>query len=87
MARVNGGLSGQNPPLPEQPCFGEGCLDRSPNPPGDVTPGSNGFHGPVNPKPRFAHKKRCGKGKVRKVVKGKKKCVKRKARNGKGGGK
>lgn len=87
VARVNGGLSGQNPPLPEQPCFGEGCLDRSPNPPGDVTPGSNGFHGPVNPKPRFAHKKRCGKGKVRKVVKGKKKCVKRKARNGKGGGK
>jgi len=85
VARVNGGLSGQNPPPPEQPCFGEACLDRSPNPPGDVSPGSNGFHGPVNPKPRFPHKKRCGKGKVSKKVNGKKKCVKRKAQKRRAG--
>lgn len=85
VARVGGGLPKQNPPLPEPPCFGEGCLDRSPDPPADVTPGSNGFQGPPNPKPTFSHRKRCGKAAKRKVVHGKVKCVKKRAHHSKGG--
>lgn len=77
VARVGGGMPGQNPPLPEPPCFGEGCLNRSPDRPADVIPGSNSFDGPANPKPAATRK--CGKGKHRVKVRGKSKCVKRTA--------
>ncbi len=61
VARVGGGLAGQNPAGPEPPCAGEGCLNRTPEPPGDVTPGTNGFSGPVNPRASFGRKARCAK--------------------------
>lgn len=78
VARVGGGLSAQNPPAPPAPCFGEGCLNRSPDPPPDVTPGSNGFAGPANPKAANARKSRCAKGRKARKSHGKTKCVKAK---------
>jgi hypothetical protein len=88
-ARIGGGLSAQNPRQPDAPCFGEGCLGPTPQPPGEVSPGSNGFNGPRNAKPTAnQHKaKKCGKGRKAKKVKGRAKCVKRATGKSKGAGK
>ena len=70
-ARVGGGF--QEPAPPPQPCqpVAEGSCQLSPSsPPAGTSPGSNGFVGPGNPKP-----KQCKKGQVKK----KNKCVKKKA--------
>jgi hypothetical protein len=89
VARIGGGLSAQNPPQPDAPCFGEGCLGPTPQPPGEVSPGSNGFNGPRNAKPGANQRKakKCGKGRKAKKVKGRAKCVKRATGKSKGAGK
>jgi hypothetical protein len=72
-ARIGGGF--QQPPPPPAPCQpgSEGSCQASPSsPPGGTSPGSSGFVGPGNAKP-----KKCKKRLVRK----KNKCVKKKAKH------
>jgi hypothetical protein len=68
-ARV-GGVEAKEQPQPE--CKGEACRSAA-APPQPPTPGSASFSGPVNPKP--GKPKRCPKGKQKKRVKGKVRCV------------
>jgi hypothetical protein len=88
-ARIGGGLPAQNPPQPDAPCFGEGCLGPTPQPPGEVSPGSNGFNGPRNAKPTANQRgaKKCGKGRKMKKAHGRAKCVKRATGKSRGAGK
>jgi hypothetical protein len=73
-----GGLPAQNPPA-EPPCFGEGCLNKSPDPPGGVSPASNGFSGPANAKPARQKTRKCAKARHGKAksAKAKASCKKR----------
>jgi hypothetical protein len=54
-AHVEGGLASQNQVAHE--CEGEGCKGAGPAPPAFASPGSAGFVGPADPKPRHPHKK------------------------------
>jgi len=78
-ARIGGGFQQPEPSM--APCRpgDEGSCQASPSsPPAGTSPGSNGFVGPGNPKP-----KQCKKGQVKK----KNKCVKKKAKHKKKHGK
>jgi hypothetical protein len=79
-ARI-GGLFSPFPPPPNPGCSGDGCQGNITPQPAVTTPGSATLDGPGNvtpakPKPK---PKKCKKGTVRKRVKGKVRCVKRKA--------
>ncbi len=67
-ARIGGGFLA--PPLPPDPCQGEGCRTDPPPLPPAPTPATENFHGPGNAKPR------CRAGKVRRHGR----CVKRRHR-------
>jgi hypothetical protein len=78
-ARVGGGFPEPARALP--PCTGDACQGLPGTPPGRAAVGSTLFEGAGNligtPKPRA---KRCRRGFVKKRVRGKRKCVKRKHR-------
>ena len=78
-ARI-GGVFSPFPPPPSPGCSGDGCQGNATPQPDVTTPGSATLDGPGNvtpakPKPK---PKKCKKGTVRKRVKGKVRCVKRK---------
>ena|GEM_PF-4554667 len=83
-ARIDGGLPAQSPPTPQE-CLRDDCK-ATPNA-GPELPfgGSEALSGPENVKPK--PRKKCGKGKKAKKVKGKVRCVKKHKANkaGKGG--
>jgi hypothetical protein len=74
-AKVGGAL----PPAPPPSCETEGCRGAPSAPSPAVVPATSSLHGPGNPKPP-----RCPKGKKKKRVKGKVRCVKRHAGHHKG---
>ena len=80
-ARI-GGLFSPFPPPPNPGCSGDGCQGNASPQPGTTTPGSATLDGPGNvtpSKPKANKKpKKCKKGFVRKNVRGKSRCVKRK---------
>ena len=88
-ARI-GGLFSPFPPPPNPGCTGDGCQGNATPQPGTSNPGSATLDGPGNvtpSKPKANKKpKKCKKGFVRKRVRGKVRCVKRKpaARRSKG---
>lgn len=73
-ARVGGGIASQNPPAPRGDCLRDDCKT-TPNA-GPELPfgGSESLSGPENLKPK--PRKRCGKGRHVRKVKGKRRCVK-----------
>jgi hypothetical protein len=76
-ARVNGGLP---EPSPVPPCSGEGCHGSSPGEPAAAEPVTHTVHGKGNLKPATHVKpkpRRCRRGFVRKRVRGKVRCVKK----------
>jgi hypothetical protein len=75
-ARVGGGLAAQNPPPDRGECIRDDCK-ATPNA-GPELPfgGSEGLNGPGNVS--APARKRCGKGRHARVVKGKSRCVKQK---------
>jgi hypothetical protein len=77
-ARVNGGLPDPSPASP--PCSGDSCRGLLPGVPVAAAPGSRTVHGSGNLKPatHAKHKpRRCRRGFVRKRVRGKVRCVKK----------
>jgi hypothetical protein len=80
-ARVGGGFP--DPPTPPTPCIGEACHGQAPSPPAVAVLGSTGFQGLGNLPAVHAKRhavRRCKRGRVRKRVHGKVRCVKRKHR-------
>jgi hypothetical protein len=77
VSRINGGIAAQNPPAPRGECIRDDCKE-TPNA-GPEVPfgGSEALTGPGNVQPK-KHKKRCGKGRHVRKVKGKQRCVKSK---------
>ncbi len=83
-ARVGGGLP--EPVLPAPECVGDTCQGSAVAPPGANTPSTaDFFDGNDNVKPSFKKpaKKQCKKGRVRKRVHGKVRCVKKPKAKGK----
>jgi len=79
-ARVGGGLP-DPPPVPVS-CSGEGCQGQAVAPPGALVPGSTSLHSAGNvraAKPKPKRVRRCRRGFVRKRVKGRVRCVRRRA--------
>lgn len=75
VSRVNGGIAAQNPPPPRGECIRDDCK-ATPNGGSEVPAGgSEALSGPGNVKPK--PKKRCGKGRHVRKVKGKRRCVKK----------
>jgi hypothetical protein len=76
VSRVNGGIAAQNPPPPRGECIRDDCKE-TPNA-GPEVPfgGSEALSGPGNVEPKKA-KKRCGKGRHLRKVRGKSRCVKK----------
>ena len=78
-ARVGGGLPAQSP-LPSSMCPSvESCGGPASEAPAQASPATPGFQGPPNAKPG-PPKPKCPKGKVRRKVKGKARCVKKHAK-------
>ncbi len=75
-ARVGGGLASQNPP-PSHDCIRDDCKGTPGVGPELPFGGSEGLNGPENVRP--AARKRCGKGRHVRQVKGKPRCVKKSA--------
>jgi hypothetical protein len=76
VSRVGGGIAAQNPPPPRGECIRDDCKE-TPNAGPEVPPGgSEALSGPGNVKPKKA-KKRCGKGRHVRKVKGRSRCVKK----------
>jgi hypothetical protein len=75
-ARVEGGLASQNPPPSREECIRDDCKAVPNGGPELPFGGSEALSGPENVKE--AGKKRCGKGRHARKVKGKQRCVKQK---------
>ena len=75
-ARVGGGLAAQSP-LAREECEGEACKPGATPPPALASPATPSFQGTGNAKPKAS---KCPKGKVRRKVKGKARCVKKHAK-------
>jgi DNA-binding beta-propeller fold protein YncE len=73
-ARDGGGLASQNPPPPREECIRDDCKAAPNGGPELPFGGSEGLSGPENV--TGAPKKRCGKGRHARKVKGKQRCVK-----------
>jgi len=81
-ARTGGGLP-EPPPTPPA-CSGGTCQGSLATPPSASAPASAGFHGAGNARSaltRRAHKRACRRGFVKRKVRGKRRCVKRRARH------
>jgi hypothetical protein len=75
-ARVDGGLASQNPPPPREECIRDDCKAVPNGGPELPFGGSEALSGPGNVEE--APRKRCGKGRHARKVKGKQRCVKQK---------
>ena len=73
-ARVDGGLASQNPPVPREECIRDDCKAVPNGGPELPFGGSEALKGPENVSE--APRKRCGKGRHARKVKGKSRCVK-----------
>jgi hypothetical protein len=81
-ARIGGGLPGP-PPTPPA-CSGGTCQGLRATPPAVSAPASAGFHGAGNARRVVrarSHRRACRRGYVRRSVRGKRKCVKRRVRH------
>lgn len=76
VSRVNGGIAAQNPPPPRGECIRDDCKATPGAGPEVPFGGSEALAGPGNVQPK-KQKKRCGKGRVARKVKGKTRCVKK----------
>jgi hypothetical protein len=72
-ARIGGGIPGQNPPPPRGECIRDDCKATPNGGPELPFGGSEGLSGPQNVRPEA--RKRCGKGRHARKVKGKSRCV------------
>ncbi|HEV2856907.1 MAG TPA: hypothetical protein VGW80_00710 [Solirubrobacterales bacterium] len=75
VSRVNGGIAAQNPPPPRGECIRDDCKETPNSGPEVPAGGSEALSGPGNVEPKA--KKRCGKGRHLRKVKGKSRCVKK----------
>ena len=75
-ARIGGGIPGQNPPPKRGECIRDDCKAIPNGGPELPFGGSEGLNGPENVSE--AARKRCGKGRKARTVKGKARCVKQK---------
>lgn len=78
VSRVNGGIAAQNPPAPRGECIRDDCKATPNSGPELPFGGSEALSGQGNVKAK-KQKKRCGKGRVARRVKGKRRCVKKRA--------
>jgi len=73
-ARVGGGFP--EPAIPAPACTGEACLDQGTAAPAAGAVGSGAFRGAGDARDRLKrHRRRCARGKVRRQVRGKTRCV------------
>ena len=74
-ARVGGGFP--EPPTPSPACTGDACLPAAATAPDAANPGSSANRGPGNVRARLKRHRRCGRRRVLRRIRGKRKCVKR----------
>ena len=76
-ARVGGGFP--EPPIPVPACTGDACLPAAATAPDTANPSSSAHRGPGNVRARLKRHRRCGRRRVLRRIRGKRKCVKRRS--------